>query len=112
MTDPLDIIKRLETATAERAERALLAALAYAWEKRWIDEAAFTLACKWWETGAYESAALVLVPDPARGYSIHRMDYGPFAQAHVEDAIGNAATPALAIAAASIRAHMERADAE
>lgn len=122
MTDPLtDLIARLETATAEEQDGALMDAIDCANARGWITGPELFKADRWRAYGAYESAALVLLPD---GWSVS-LNAFPIesGKPHVSRCFLNGdgkvarneehcATPALAIAAASIRAHMERADAE
>jgi hypothetical protein len=74
-----ELIARLEVATLEDQATVLRAVLSHAWEEGWIDHDAALKAGAWADVGAYESAALVLVP-PGVEYEISTL-YGV---AHVE----------------------------
>ena len=106
-----DLIERLEAGTADQEAELLWEVLAHAKEQSWIDTEANDLACEWVYTGACVCAALELVPDNCgwqiESYgtaSIHSLKRRPGIIGFLITGGGEAATPALAIAIAAVRA--------
>jgi len=58
-----EMIARLEAATEETQRADVQAALYFAQKRRWITFETWNRASAWAESGAYESAALTLVPE-------------------------------------------------
>ena len=58
-----DLIDKLEKATADEQESVLRDALAFAWQRGWLSRDTYNRAREWVDLGAYESAALTLVPE-------------------------------------------------
>lgn len=61
-----DLIDRLGKATEAEQADVLRDAIEYAWLRRWITQDVRERAKEWIRLGAYESAALTLVPEGAR----------------------------------------------
>ena len=104
-----DLLTRLKAATAEQQHELILQALWHAREREWITEERYYQAVSWCDDGAFESAALTLVPegmmwllcsdgtaDIGREPASGTMLVGEFE--------GEAATPALAFVIAALRA--------
>jgi hypothetical protein len=98
-----ELIAALESATAEQQGHLILQALWLAHERGWITAQAGERAFKMLSVGAYESAALTLVPANRIGpWCI--FDFTNSAKAEVDGEPGVGATPALALAAAALKA--------
>lgn len=64
MSNPLDdLIARLEKATEADQQSVMLDVIAFAYKSKWIAAIAYNRALEWILLGAYESAALILVPE-------------------------------------------------
>lgn len=111
MTDPQELIAALEKGTVEEQADLLLSAIDLAKSRGWISEEQWRKAHMWLCYGAYHDAAMALVPEGhyrASGYGYtgwaHVSRY-PSGSRYAPESI-HAATEPLAIAAASIRAHV------
>jgi len=101
-----EIIARLEEATELQQALVLEEAVKYAHERRWIDKETAQQALAWVECGAFESAALSLVPEGCAWQVGCEIDFTPTARVWGHDIHADefAATPALALCIASFRA--------
>ena len=101
-----DLIAKLEAAQEDEQGELILKALQYAFEHDWIIATRFVLAKMWVRSGAYLSAAMVLVP---KGWFCRLDTSGADVQLwhpdkRWEEYRGFAATPALAVAIAALKA--------
>jgi len=106
-----DLIARLEAAAADEQQNLVLECLNLAYKHQWLPMRAYAVAVSWCMTGAYESAALTLVPE---GYewTIGLVNTRGFCSLGPEGTFTttaevDAATPALAICAAALKARSE-----
>lgn len=107
------LIERVEQATSEQQGEVIAAVLMTARKTGWLTSAQYSAALHMLVAKAYESAALALVPE---GWGWH-VDYlppqTPWAslvwQGRMRHAC-HAATPALALGLAALRARMESAE--
>lgn len=118
-----ELIERLEAATADQQATVLADAVRFARDAGWIDRERAAEAFNWIAYGAYESAALALVPAGCdwvvrSGMTDHPTDTRPYAHVMFGNvnrdrrrSLGeaHAATPALALCIAALKAQGGRA---
>ena len=104
-----DLLAKLEAAPEADQERLIMEALQYAYDHDWITGVTFVMVRAWVPLGAYLSAAMVLLPKGAAwsiSQSDDRDDQRPCGVVQVAISTGEefAATPALALALAALKA--------
>ena len=107
-----DLIKKLETATEDQQEELILEALQFAYDRDWIVLRTHSLATAWVRSGAYLSAAMVLVPEGWFTYKVLQAVYHPYKWlwnlqvfGTSKQAEGVALYPATALTIAAMKAH-------
>ena len=107
-----DLIKKLEAATEDQQEELILEALQFSYDRDWITHATFTKAWAWVRSGAYLSAAMVLVPEGWFTYKVLQAVYHPYKWlwnvqvfGTSKQAEGVALYPATALTIAAMKAH-------
>lgn len=112
MTDHTALIHRIEEAGAEQEAALVHEAVVLAHGKGWITDDQLKTAGTFWHVGAYLQAALILLPEGLwwvlnsgvqSGAALAKISAGKTWDTHD----GNAATPALAVCVAALKARKE-----